>query len=176
MTTREKGITMDNKLIPNALYAFRSGVAIAVDEHHLTFVSPHSEEMSLNVRNESENLAVIALPGSEEWVTRMVNIRVRMSRELETLKSAARTHAVYIQGLKEAILQKAVENDWCSEYDEFADEWDLIRRVNEFQVTVTVNLMARDSDTAQEMVEQWVPTNREDDLISVCYDVNEVGY
>lgn len=173
MTTREKGITMNNTLVPNALYTFRGRVAIAIDENRLTYLTDPDVEPQEKGDRETHT---IALPGTEEWVSRMVSIRTQMSRELETLKSAARTQAAHLQGLREAILQKAVENDWCSEYDEFADEWDLIRRVNEFQVTVTVNLMARDSDAAREMVEQWVVTNREDDLISVCYDVNEVGY
>ena len=164
---------MNNHLVPNAIYMFRGRVAIAIDESRLTYLT--DPDVEPEEKGDGE-VGTIALPGTDEWITRMVNARTHLARELVAARTRSGQLGTYLQGLKEAILQKAVENDWCSEYDEFADEWDLIRRVNEFQVTVTVNLTARDSDAAREMVEQWVVANREDDLISVCYDVNEVGY
>lgn len=71
----------------------------------------------------------------------------------------------YLTGLKQAILEKAEEHEWCSEYDEFAEEWDLTPRVREYEVTMSVTVRARDEDEAEALAEENTSLSSWDDYV-----------
>lgn len=94
----------------------------------------------------------IADPGTREWINRMTTLLTRCNVDLQNERRSNRVVQDHLDRLGQAILEKAEEKDWCSEYDEFADEWDLPRRIRSYEVTVQFAVMARDSDEAEEMV------------------------
>lgn len=94
----------------------------------------------------------IADPKTDEWVLRMVRTLTHSNTDYLNEQRSNRVLQDHLDRLGQALLEKAEEKDWCSEYDEFADEWDLPRRIRSYEVTVQFAIMARDSDEAEEMV------------------------
>lgn len=131
-------------LTVNALYFHYGSVMIAVNETEMVSVTAPGDVK--HVANHKTEL--ICNPGTDEWIDRMVRIRNLLARDVGALRKLE-TH---LQDLGEALLKKAVEHNWCEEYDEFAEEWDLPRRYSEYDVTVTVRVRARDSEDAVDLV------------------------
>lgn len=109
----------------------------------------------------------IADPKTDEWVLRMVRALTDTNADRLNEQRSNRNLQNYVDRLGQAILEKAEEKDWCSEYDEFADEWDLPRRIRSYEVTVQFTVMARNSEEAEETVQDglswsfdmsWDPT------------------
>ena len=94
----------------------------------------------------------IADPGTREWTNRMTTLLTRCNVDLQNERSSHRYLRDYNERLGQALLEKAEEKEWCSEYDEFADEWDLPRRTRSYEVNVQFTVTARDDDEAEEMV------------------------
>ena len=88
-------------------------------------------------------------PGEKVWEEYMTG-RLR-TFGAESASLAAQTK--YLDDLREAILEKAQEMDWCSEYEEFAAQWDLLPRIWEYEVEVVYRVEARSSEEAEEYFE-----------------------
>lgn len=104
-------------------------------------------------------LTLYASPGTDVWTERMVQFRTMVLEDAQRLRGYAKDARNYASRLEtereqlgEALLEKATEHDWCDEYDEFAEAWGLPKRVHEYEVTVTVRVMAKNSDEAEEFV------------------------
>ena len=82
--------------------------------------------------------------------------------------------ANHLDGLKQALLEKAIEKDFCSEYDAFAAEWDLLPRHREYHVTVTLTVQATDEDNARDIVENAMNLYYVDTVSDPEFDVREV--
>lgn len=95
----------------------------------------------------------IADPKTEEWVLRMVRALTDTNADYLNEQRNLSTLQRYHERLGEALLEKAEEKDWCSEYDEFAEEWDLPRRTRSHEVTVVFTVMARNGEEAEETVQ-----------------------
>lgn len=105
----------------------------------------------------------------------MVARRERMDRTLRHYRESDRRWEQRYEALGEALLEQAEERDWCSEYDEFADEWDLPRRKRPYEVTMKVTVLARNDDEAEELVESSVSIESYDEGVEYGpnFDVNE---
>lgn len=136
----------------NALYNIHGRVYIALSNNRE--LVPLVGDRSSPITPSADTLVThIADPKTDEWVMRMVqaltNTNTDYLNEQRSLSALQRYHEL----LGEALLEKAEEKDWCSEYDEFADEWGLPRRTRSYEVSVQFTVMARDSDEAEEIVE-----------------------
>lgn len=102
------------------------------------------------------DVTLVEAPGSEDWITSMVRIRSNLNRRADSAENDLRVKNEYIETLGQALLEEAERRDWCSEYDEFAREWDLPTRARDYEVTMTVTVQARDEDEAQTLVRDQV--------------------
>lgn len=142
-------------LITNALYTKDKELHLAVSEMTLErLYDPDHRQLSPDSEFEFHSH-----PGSPEWIEQMVLLRTTVLQNVRYTRADlvhARTELSnlhqYVERLGEALLEKAVEKDWCEEYDEFALEWELPVRERDFEVTVTVRVRARDEDAAEELV------------------------
>lgn len=138
-------------LIPNAIYERASELYLATDPNHMVGLLDPEETPVLTQVGDTLHLR----PGCEDWVHKMVAVRrndhalqLNASRYTAHLFTEVKNMRDYIQRLGEALLEKAVDKDWCSEYDDFADEWDLPKRTREFEVTMTVTVIAANDEEA----------------------------
>lgn len=104
----------------------------------------------------ADEVTLVEVPGTTEWVDRMARVRSTLNRRAEYSENELRMKNEYIETLGQALLEEAERRDWCSEYDDFAQEWDLPRRLQEYDVTMTVRVNARDEDEAQTLVRDEV--------------------
>lgn len=142
------------KLTKDSLYVHYGTVCIAVNETDLLPLGrPTGSNYYLATDGATEHYATV---GSDTWIAKMVEQRDALARDLENEREDLRRRMDYIHNLGQAILEKADEHDWCSEYDEFAEEWDLPRRKREYRVTMYVTVEARDEDQAREIVQDEV--------------------
>lgn len=132
----------------NALYSHYGNVMIAVTETEM--VSIVQPEDAKHVANHATEL--LCNPGTDEWINRMVDIRNSLARDAANERASLYKVETHLENLGEALLEKAIEKDWCEEYDEFAEEWGLPKRYSEYYVTVTVRVRARDSEDAADLV------------------------
>lgn len=140
-------------LVVDDMYEHGNRVMIAISS---TTMTPIMESGVYVVADETTKLMVGA--GSPEWCARMVGVRAHILAENRRTRDNHAALQNYLTGLKEALLEKAIEKDFCSEYDEFAAEWELLPRHREYQVTVTLTVQATDEDNAQEIVENAMNT------------------
>ena len=101
-------------------------------------------------------VTLVEVPGTTEWVDRMARMRRVLNRRADSAENDLRVKNEYIETLGQALLEEAERRDWCSEYDEFAREWDLPTRARDYEVTMTVTVQARDEDEAQTLVRDQV--------------------
>lgn len=147
--TAEQAVTStQGRLIPNAIYARFGAIMIACDDNNLVHIAQSGDTKYVASGNEE----LLARPGSDDWIDRMCRVRVSLVRDLCNERTELRDTRTWIENLGNAILEKAIEKDWCEEYDEFAEEWDLPPRVSEWEVTMTVVVRARDEEAASELV------------------------
>lgn len=156
-------------LVVDNLYDHGDRVMIAVSGNTMSPIMDSTVYVEAD-----ENTKLYATAGSPEWCARMAGVRTLLLTENRRIRDDHAFLENYITGLKQALLEKAIEKDFCSEYDDFAAEWDLIPRSREYQVTVTVNVMATDEDNAQEIVENAVNFYYNDTISGPDYDVREV--
>lgn len=139
-------------LIVNAIYNHSGRVMIAISGEHLVPVMD-TDGMQYAA---NEATFLVAHPGDDDWIEKMLDIRTRLVNDLRFERAELSRRDTYLEGLRQAILEKAIEKDWCEEYDEFAEEWDLPKREREYMVTMTVSVLARDREEAEEMVAEKI--------------------
>lgn len=137
-----------NPVIPGAIYNSFGVVMIAIDDTHLVPIMRDDSVRSVA----TDEVELMEQPGSEDWVNRMIRTRKALTQNLSDEKIRNQNVDNYLERLREAILEKAVQQDWCREYDEFALEWDLLPRNREYEVSVSIPVMAKDEEDARELV------------------------
>lgn len=137
-----------NPVIPGAIYNSFGVVMIAIDDTHLVPIMRDDSVRSIA----TDAVELLERPGSEDWVNRMIRTRKDLARTIFEERDGHRRLEQYLEGLREAILEKAVQHDWCREYDEFASEWNLLPRNREYEVSVSIPVMAKDEEDARELV------------------------
>lgn len=135
-------------LIINALYSHHGNIMIAFTETDMIPIAATGD--TKHIANDATEL--LARPGTDDWIDRMVRIRNSLARDVANERASLQQQKTYIENLGEAILEQAVNRDWCEEYDEFAEEWGLPLRFAEYDVTVTVRVRARDSEQAADLI------------------------
>ena len=103
--------------------------------------------------------ALLEAPGHPEWRSRMLSVRRKAlidlgneRREAVRLRSEIRSLKERYEALGQALLEEAVNRDWCDEYNEFARDWDLPLTKTEFEVLVTLRVNADNENAAIEYV------------------------
>lgn len=160
---------VDNLVVDN-LYEHENRIMIAIST---TTMTPLLDSVAYVVADETTKLNAVV--GSPEWCTRMAGAR---TQALAMYRRDRDEHAFlvnYLSNLKQALLEKAIEKDFCSEYDEFAAEWDLLPRNREYQVVVTVTVTATDEENAQDIVENALNLYYVDTTSDPEFDVREMN-
>lgn len=98
----------------------------------------------------TDQAEVVAHPGSELWVSKMVQFRNSLTLDLRNAKAEIQQHKTFFKNLGEAILEEADKREWCEEYDEFASQWGLPTRTREYDVIVRFRVLARSTEEAEE--------------------------
>ena len=156
-------------LVVDNMYDHQDRIMIAISE---TTMTPLMDSQLRVTADETTTLR--AAVGSPEWCARMAGVRA------EVLMSSMRDRDQYtwlanhLDGLKQALLEKAIEKDFCSEYDEFAAEWDLLPRHREYHVTITLTVQATDENDAQDILENAINLYYVDTISNPEFDVREV--
>lgn len=98
----------------------------------------------------TDQAELVATPGSEFWVTKMIQFRNSLALDLRNAKADVQQQKTFFKNLGEAILAVADEKEWCEEYDEFASQWGLPTRQREYDVIVRFRVLARSTEEAEE--------------------------
>lgn len=130
----------------NSLYSVHGMIHIALADNTLVPVlgdrsNPVTPLFSMDVVH-------VADPGTREWINRMTTLLTRANHDLRNEQTAHNTLRRWAGGLKQAIYEVAVEEEWCDDYNEFADQWDLIPLERDVDVTITFTIPARSVDDA----------------------------
>lgn len=136
------------RLLINALCSHGGRVMIAVSDEHLVPIT----EIGDVKHGPNAETELLARTETEAWTDRMTRVRASMARDLVNERAELERLRAWVENLGDAILEKAVKHEWCGEYDEFAKEWDLPTRNQEYRVTVTVVLDAKSEDDARDYV------------------------
>ena len=99
-----------------------------------------------------------AAPGDENWIAAMLQACTTLLNSFEDANRKRQAMQAKYDNLGEALLAKAEDHGWCSEYEEFAEEWDLPKRTRDYEVTITVTVNAANAQEAQE----WAERNHKD--------------
>ena len=148
----ERATTTRDPLVVNGLYSHHGFVMIACNVTDLVRVMSTYDVK--HVANEATEL--LALPGSQDWVDRMVRLRNLFAEDLENERNSLSRKEEYIKNLGEALRDQAIEHDLCGVYDSFADEWDLPARAVEYDVTISIRVMAREEEHAINTIQEEV--------------------
>lgn len=198
------GLDGDNQptLIPRSLYERGHELLLATSDKTLTGIM----DPTMASRTVSDNDRLFMAVGSEDWCVRMVAVRDaamrqiqaatteldqvkeardqqenvlrgRITRETDGLRGQLKSIQQHLENLGQALLEQAVDKDWCSEYDDFAEQWGLPRRFRDFAVTINVRVSARDEDTALELVRDQVDFSTYHDGFSLepSFEAEEVN-
>lgn len=138
--------------VADAIYNMHGRVYIALPNNRelVPLVGDRSNPITPSADTEVTH---IADPKTDEWVLRMVRALTDTNADYLNEQRSLSALQSYHERLGQAILEKAEEKEWCSEYDEFAEEWDLPRRTRFYEVTVQFSVTARDSLEAEGMVQ-----------------------
>lgn len=156
-------------LVVDNMYDHKDRIMIAISATTMTPLMDSAVYVAAD-----ETTTLLAAVGSPEWCARMAGVRTEV---LTAYRFDRDEHAFlknYLTDLKQALLEKAIEKDFCREYDDFAAEWGLLPRSREYQVVLTINLMATDEDNAQEIVENAMNLYYVDTISDPEIDVREV--
>lgn len=129
----------------DALYSLHGIVYLATSETTLVRIIGDRTPVTPGV---GDTVEFLAEEGSEGWNWRMRQALQRANQDYLNSDRAFRALTNWAEGLKQALLEKAVDKDWCSEYDEFAEEWDLPLRTRQYTVTVEFLVDATSEDDA----------------------------
>ena len=89
--------------------------------------------------------------GSENWNAAMLQARTTLLASFEEANRRRQAIQTKYDNLGEALLEEAERRGWCSEYEEFAEEWDLPKRTRDYVVCINVVVNAKDGDEAKEL-------------------------
>lgn len=154
---------MIEPLIVNGLYNRAGRVFIALNETNLAQVAATDGI----IYTATEEYELFARPGTDTWIGHMTKLRVALIQDLANERAALTQRNIWISKLGEALLAKAKEHKWCEEYDEFASEWGLPTRNNEYMVTMTLTVTAADLDEARQIVgDHFHLTSYSDEVVS----------
>lgn len=157
----EKEVIEAIEIIPGAIYRHYGRLMTAINNSTLVlFEFYDGEEYTADAEAE-----LLFEPGSEEWVRRTQSVRISAQRKVESLQDQLIRQHDFFEKMGEAILEKAEEHDWCNEYDEFAAEWDLPQRQREYSVSMSVMVLARSEEEAEELVSSEVSISDYDDFV-----------
>jgi hypothetical protein len=157
-------ITLTEVLVRHAFYQHHGIVRIAIMDNTLQDLTG-TDTFQVNLGD----VSLLEEPGSPAWVDRMARIRSTLNRANDRAQTELREHTSHFERLKEAILEMADEKQWCEEYDAFAEEWGLLTRFKDYEVTVTLTVRAKNEDEALEYVKDNVS------LDSYCNDTIQSG-
>jgi hypothetical protein len=163
-TTPEVAPTLTEVLVRHAFYRHGGVIRIATDDFTLqdmTGTDVYTVALS--------DVSLLEEPGSPAWADRMVRIRTTVTRRMVTADNELHERISHFERLKEAILEMADEKQWCEEYDAFAEEWGLLTRFKDYEVTVTLTVRAKNEDEALEYVKDNV------NLDSYCNEIIQSG-
>lgn len=150
-------------LLRNGIYSHNGVYRIAIMDYILQDLTG-TDTFQVN----PGEVTLVEAPGTAEWVDRMARTRSVLNRRADDFENNLRMKNEYIETLGQALLEEAERRDWCSEYDDFAQEWDLPTRSHNYTVTVTVQVEARNADAAADLVRENV------DLVLVAYSTDGV--
>lgn len=139
------------QLVADGLYNAYGRVYIATPEN--TLVPLVGDRTNVIDPTGDMEITHIADPKTDEWNLRILRALNVTNRDMLNEQRSHQYLKGYVERLGEALLEKAEEKDWCSEYDDFADEWDLPHRYRMYEVTVVLQVKAKNEDDAVEMVE-----------------------
>lgn len=105
----------------------------------------------------TDQAELVATPGSELWVKKMVEFRNNLASDLRNANAEVQRRKTFHENLGQAILAVADEKNWCEEYDAFAENWNLPTRTREYDVTVRFRVLARSTEDAEEAFSLSVP-------------------
>lgn len=105
----------------------------------------------------NEGAELVATPGSELWVKKMVEFRNNLASDLRNANAEVQRQKTFHENLGQAILAVADEKNWCEEYDAFAENWNLPTRSREYDVTIRFRVLARSTEDAEEAFSLSVP-------------------
>ena len=151
LTDRSASVT----LTPGAFYNHYGRVMLATSDKVMVAVSDESMEP---VAPTTET-ALIADVGTGDWLNRLTGVHRRVMTEAANIRRSYSRLTKHLEDLGQALLQEAEDRDWCSEYDEFAEKWDLPQRRRNYEVTMTVTVSATSVDEASEFVEGALSIN-----------------
>lgn len=142
----------------DALYLRGGNIFIAVSDTHLEgLTDPDGDQIPA-----TSEFTLYASPGTPTWHSQMVTLRrsltndlKRSYQELQRHRDQLRFERQKYEELGQALLQQAIEKDWCDEYEQFAEDWDLPKRTREYTVTVEIPVKATSEEEAQELVEAY---------------------
>ena len=141
------------KPVENAIYNLHGRLHIYVQDYLFPVFNAVTDTRS----NWTDQAEMVAQPGTELWVEKMVEFRNNLASDLRNARADVQQQKTFIRNLGEAILEIADEKNWCEEYDEFAERWGLPTRLREYEVTVQLSVLARSKEEASECVTIEVP-------------------
>lgn len=147
-------------LVRHAFYSHYGITRIAIDDNAVADLTGTDTTTVTPGEVTLREVTLLEAPGSPEWVTRMAHLRSTLAHSFENAQGELRDKINHLERLGEAILERANKRDWCEEYDTFAEEWDLPKRITEWEVTMTVRVTARNEDSAIEIVQDNVSIDR----------------
>lgn len=155
----------------DALYMRGGSLFIAVSDTHLEgLTDPDGNQIPA-----TSEFTLYASPGTPTWHSQMVTLRrsltndlLKSYQELQRHRSQLQFERQKYEELGQALLEQAIAKDWCDEYDEFAEEWDLPKRTREYTVTVEIPVKATSEEHAEELVEAYTSVS--------CYEDWFVDY
>lgn len=142
----------------NALYLRGTQFFIAVSDTHLEgLMDPNGDQIPA-----TREFSLYALPETPSWISQMTLLRRTLANDLrrsyqesQRLRDQLQFERKKYEELGQALLEKAIEKDWCDEYDEFAEDWELPKRTREYTVTIEIPVKATSPENAEELVEAY---------------------
>lgn len=169
-------VTPRSDIVENAIYEYENSRYIGVSETHIAGIH---NSVSDAIAAPTEGLRMISMVGSDNAAKYLREARDALAASLNQTKrlqvQAEQTnqwHQNRYKELGEALLEKAEENDWCAEYDKFAEEWELPTRSSTFNITITLQVEARDDEAANDIVERAMNFSPYDDAVITGPDVD----
>lgn len=130
----------------NAIYNLHGRLHIFVQDYLVPVFGAANDVRS----TWTDQAELVATPGSELWVSKMVQFRNNLASDLRNARADAEQQRTFFKNLGEAILEEADKREWCEEYDEFASQWGLPTRTREYDVIVRFRVLARSTEEAEE--------------------------
>ena len=156
-------------LVVDNMYYHKDRIMIAISATTMTPLMDSAVYVAAD-----ETTTLLAAVGTPEWCARMAGVRNEVLASSMQDRDQHAWLVNYLNGLKQALLEKAIEKDFCREYDDFAAERDLLPRHREYHVTITLTVQATDEDNARDILENAINLYYVDTISDPEFDVREV--